>query len=275
MDKSYNPSKAAQYWNKRLEENPPLQAILHISLPDYANRTFDKWTQSIIKKNLSNIKGRKVLDVGCGVGRNLIPLAKMGAKVTGVDIAPKMLDTCLNEVKKTKVEENVGLKKADIINLPFEDGKFDLVVCTEVLFHLTDDVLPKAISELGRVLKKNGFCITTLNNHNCRAYRKVKNMTTQREDGYFFTIRNLDKVEKIFKNNKLEETYKFGYTFSSSLNNLSLLPGLGRFIGKFRKKHNFPLNLFYKIAGFLDGHFNSRFLAKHFANLYLIFYKKI
>tara|TARA_Y100000031_G_scaffold153650_1_gene199400 strand:+ start:1001 stop:1471 length:471 start_codon:yes stop_codon:yes gene_type:complete len=54
----------------------------------------------------------------------------------------------------------VNFKSASILDLPFEDDKFDSVICSEVLEHIEDD--QKAIQELYRVLKREGLLILTV-----------------------------------------------------------------------------------------------------------------
>jgi len=86
--------------------------------------------------------GNKVLDVGAGSGAliNLIPNA------IGIDLAPK----------------HPRIIKGDISNLPFGDELFDTIFATEVLEHLDNETLDKGLSEISRVLKKNGYFIITV-----------------------------------------------------------------------------------------------------------------
>jgi SAM-dependent methyltransferase len=87
----------------------------------------------------------RVLDAGCGEGHVSAWLAAAlpAAEITGVDGRPEALVAFR--------ERNPGLRavEGDLASLPFEDGAFDLVVCTEVLEHLVDP--RRALRELGRV----------------------------------------------------------------------------------------------------------------------------
>jgi SAM-dependent methyltransferase len=95
--------------------------------------------------------GRRVLDAGCGTAYGSEILALAGAReVVGVDRAGDVLDA----VKPT-MPEQVSLRVADLLELPFEDGSFDLVVCFEVLEHLEHP--EAAIGELSRVLAADGL----------------------------------------------------------------------------------------------------------------------
>jgi ubiquinone/menaquinone biosynthesis C-methylase UbiE len=94
--------------------------------------------------------GRRVLDAGCGTAYGSAILAGAGAKeVVGVDVAGDVLAAV-----GPRMPDGVRLEEADVANLPFEDGSFDLVVCFEVIEHMEDtDVV---LDELARVLAEDG-----------------------------------------------------------------------------------------------------------------------
>lgn len=95
----YNTKKAAQYWCKRIKNYDLQTAVLSLSFPTYLNNAYENWESTILKNVIGNVKNKNILDVGCGGVRNSIPLAKLGAKVTGVDISSKMLDFAKNNSK--------------------------------------------------------------------------------------------------------------------------------------------------------------------------------
>src|SRR5215469_10365315 len=70
-------------------------------------------------------RGDKVLDVACGTGNQSIPAAKLGAKVTGVDIAPNLLDQAKANAEKAGVDIRFDIGDAE--NLPYEVDSFDVV----------------------------------------------------------------------------------------------------------------------------------------------------
>ena len=92
----------------------------------------------------------RVLDVGCGDGRHIVEAAKRGCFAVGVDYDA-------GELRKARARfgaHRVDLIAADASRLPFRDGAFDAVICTETLEHLPDDA--GAIGEIARVLRDGG-----------------------------------------------------------------------------------------------------------------------
>lgn len=94
--------------------------------------------------------GKRVLDAGCGTAYGTAILADTGAAaVTGVDRAGDVISAV-----RPEMPGNVELVAADLLELPFEDGSFDLIVCFEVIEHL--EQREEALDELKRVLASDG-----------------------------------------------------------------------------------------------------------------------
>jgi ubiquinone/menaquinone biosynthesis C-methylase UbiE len=105
---------------------------------------------------LSDLKGKKVLDVGAGTGRVACELFNRGAQVTALDVSEKILDVL--KKKNAKIKTVVG--EAEI--LPFEKETFDAVVAAFLVVHLKD--LSRFFDEVYRVLKPGGeFLFTNIN----------------------------------------------------------------------------------------------------------------
>ncbi len=100
--------------------------------------------------NKEKIRKGKILDIGCGNGRDSIFLAKKGYSVIGIDITPKAI--ILAKKNKNKVK-NLKFIVADAEKLPFKDESFDGVYSIGV-FHCTN--LNKSLKEAVRVLKEGG-----------------------------------------------------------------------------------------------------------------------
>lgn len=106
----------------------------------------------LLKKN----KMTKVLDHGCGSGRNTVYFAKQGFDVSAFDISKVGLDKTRKWLKKEKVEAK--LKLHDIFKkLPYEDESFDAVVSIRAIEHNYKDPIKKAIKDIYRVLRPGGY----------------------------------------------------------------------------------------------------------------------
>jgi SAM-dependent methyltransferase len=72
--------------------------------------------------------GARALDLGCGAGRNAIPLARMGWGVTGTDLSWPMLGAAAQRAEEERLRERVGLAMAPMERIPARSHHFDLVV---------------------------------------------------------------------------------------------------------------------------------------------------
>lgn len=115
------------------------------------------------------LKGRfdvckTVIDVGCGYGRNLVYFLKNGFEVFGVDKDEAAID----EVRRLSDEiaplnPASNFRVALVEELPFEDGMFDLAICSAVLHFAKDtDHFDKMVRSIWRVLKPGGFLFARL-----------------------------------------------------------------------------------------------------------------
>jgi ubiquinone/menaquinone biosynthesis C-methylase UbiE len=109
-----------------------------------------------------DFKGMKLLEVGCGLGTDLLQFAKGGAVVTGVDLTARSIE--LVRRRFAQVGLDVDARVADAEKLPFEDSAFDVVYSFGVLHHTPDT--QKAIDEIFRVLKPGGRIVVMLYHKN-------------------------------------------------------------------------------------------------------------
>jgi SAM-dependent methyltransferase len=97
-------------------------------------------------------RGEEVLDVACGTGNVAIPAAAAGARVTGIDLTPRMLEIAQRRAADAGVE--VQWTEGDAEALPFEDGRFDVVLSAfGCMFAPRHEVVA---DELARVLRPGG-----------------------------------------------------------------------------------------------------------------------
>ena len=101
--------------------------------------------------------GDRVLDVGCGPGRQVMVFAERvlpGGWVDGVDASPEMISRASSKARKRGMPASFQVAYAQ--RLPFDDAMFDAVACTLALHHVAEDDQLTACQEMYRVLKPGG-----------------------------------------------------------------------------------------------------------------------
>jgi len=175
-----------------------------------------KEVETVFKKE----KVKNILDLGCGVGRNLVYLSKKGFEMFGLDLSKEGI----NQLKKILNKEKL---KADLITadvyqkLPYKDNYFDSIISVQVLQHSNEKNIIKAIKEIERVLKPGGIIFITL----CGRYSKgeirkflVESAkliapntyvpTEGNEIGLTHFIYNKSLIRKHFRNFKISKMWK-------------------------------------------------------------------
>jgi ubiquinone/menaquinone biosynthesis C-methylase UbiE len=107
-------------------------------------------------KLLGDVKGKRILEIGCGGGQNSIVLAKQGANVCGIDFSENQIAYAKALAKREKV--HVDFWVSDMQDLSrFSDNSFDIVLTTVSLLYVEN--LHKTMSEVNRVLKGGGVFV--------------------------------------------------------------------------------------------------------------------
>ena len=105
-----------------------------------------------ILSRFGDVRGKRVMDYGCGVAEGGVFFAKLGARVTAVDVSEGMLETAKRLARQHGVEIETRVVTSQ--QIPAADDEFDLVYGNGVLHHVPLDT---AIPELARVLKPTGL----------------------------------------------------------------------------------------------------------------------
>ncbi|MBI4789043.1 MAG: methyltransferase domain-containing protein [Chloroflexi bacterium] len=102
--------------------------------------------------------GAQVLEVGCGTGTLTLAAKRQvgpAGKAYGIDVIPKMIEACRRKAEQAGADPS-AFQLGGIDDIPFPAGKFDAVLCSFMIFHMSEGVRRRGIQEIRRVLKPGG-----------------------------------------------------------------------------------------------------------------------
>lgn len=110
--------------------------------------------------------GSRLLEIGCGMGTDLLQFARGGSRVTGVDLTPRSIELSRKHLELYGQHGDFAI--ADCERLPFTEESFDVVYSNGVLHHTPDT--SGAVREIHRVLKQGGQARVMLYHRGSLAY---------------------------------------------------------------------------------------------------------
>jgi 2-polyprenyl-3-methyl-5-hydroxy-6-metoxy-1,4-benzoquinol methylase len=140
---------------------------------------------------LGDIRGKIVLDLGCGKGENLVPLALRGAEVRGLDLSPDLLAWAKKRISTARVKADLIAGSAYHTGLP--DESVDVIFCIALIHHLE---ITRVRDEMRRILKKTGFIVLSEPIRFSRSYDRVRKLLQPR--------RNISEYEHPLTRSELE-----------------------------------------------------------------------
>jgi ubiquinone/menaquinone biosynthesis C-methylase UbiE len=154
--------KIASYWNENIHD---IEIVKHPIgsegfFEDLAEYRYDKLDYLPRIVHFSQYSGKKVLEIGCGVGLDLLRFAKGGAIVTGIDLAETSIDLAKKNFRINNVEGELKVMNGEELDYP--ENSFDVVYAHGVIQYTTDS--QKMIDEINRVLKPGGEAIMMVYN---------------------------------------------------------------------------------------------------------------
>ena len=174
--------KVALYWK---QQDPTLESMYkRASAPD-----LDLHEKAEIISYLPNLKQKKVLDLGSGIGRFTRHFASQADHLTSSDLMPHFVEK--NQHDHADLT-NVTYICSDVMDLKFEASSFDFVFLHWLLIYLEDDQMELLIERIHNWLKPHGELFFR---ESC-AVRRIKNT----KDGYYAHYRTLSEYDLLIKN---------------------------------------------------------------------------
>ncbi len=109
-----------------------------------------------IEREAPKLKGRRLLEIECGMGFDSIEFLKRGVHVVSTDLTPAAVELAKRNIELNNMKAE-DVRVENVLSLSFEDNSFDAVWACGVLHHTGDT--PKAIKEIRRVLKPGGRAV--------------------------------------------------------------------------------------------------------------------
>jgi ubiquinone/menaquinone biosynthesis C-methylase UbiE len=158
-----------------------------------------EYTEKLVSRGFH--RGR-IIDVGCGFGAMNIVLAHRFAdsKVVGIDLSDPLLRLANQSARAAGLGDRVRFEKADVHQIPYDDGSFDAVISTNMV-HLVDNPV-QMLDEIERILAPDG----------CLFVADVRRSWVGLLDKTFKSALTLDEAREMVDQSNLREG-----SFSSSL----------------------------------------------------------
>jgi len=196
-----------EYWNKNpfedeLSRSPSGTIEYFRDVESYYSKKYGYLKKYI---NYSSLGGKKGLDIGCGVGNDLVKLTKAGAIVTGVDISDFAVEMSRENLKnhnlKAEVLQNNG------VALNYKDNSFDFIFAISTLSYTPNP--ERMVQEIHRMLKGGSEAYLTVYNVNSwlNLLYKAVNKKPQREEAPGFNQFSEKEFRELLKSfSKVELT---------------------------------------------------------------------
>ena len=201
-------SKLNKFWNTNARPDGRL-GRLALRMMNVTHSPMAKWNLSLI-----DFQPRwTILDVGCGGGKNITRMLRrsQGSTVYGIDYSEESV-AMSTKVNRKHIGTRCFITQGNVMQLPYEEAKFDLVTAYETVYFWPD--LEKAFSEVYRVLKPGGVFSFSYGDERSSTMRY---WATEIEA---MRILPLDEIKQLLVNagfSNLKTTLKGGYSVNFTM----------------------------------------------------------
>jgi SAM-dependent methyltransferase len=122
---------------------------------------FDEMSKTILEELLKScecVKGKRILEAGCGRGMISLAMTELGANVYLLDISPDALQIAKNHFSSKNI--HASFAHGDILSPPFKAATFDIIWNAGVMEHFKDNAQLRILRDLTNMIKPGGFFIT-------------------------------------------------------------------------------------------------------------------
>ena len=189
------------YWNERIHDlemtdHPVGSREFFADLDEYR---FDKlrYLPRVVK--FDGHRGQSLLEVGCGIGTDLVRFANGGANVTGIDLAERSIELARQNFTHADLEDGVELRVANGEAMPFDEESFDVVYAHGVIQYTADPI--RMIAECHRVLKRSGVAMFMVYNRVSwlNALSKVMKVGLEHEDAPALRLFSIGEYRRLLE----------------------------------------------------------------------------
>ncbi len=138
---------------------------------------------------INHLPGKKILDMGCGVGTNTSFLTNKGFKVTGIDASDNMLKNA------QRLYPSLTFEKQNILHTSFPDEFFDGIVLAYVIEHFNDEGLLRLRDEITRLLSNSGLLFITSHEGN---KEKIIPDPLDENISIYYNFLTIEKIDSLF-----------------------------------------------------------------------------
>jgi SAM-dependent methyltransferase len=155
-----------------------------------------------ILRHLGDVRGKTLLDLGCGAGENSVYFAMRGARCTASDYSPGMVEVALKLAQQNGVQ--IDGRVINAMHIDYPDNTFDIVYASNLLHHIPDSLA--TIREMHRILKPGGkMCFWDPLRHNpvINVYRRMAT-EVRTEDETPLHINTVRQVKALFSHTEAD-----------------------------------------------------------------------
>lgn len=207
-----DPDNKRNEWDNSYENCDNFVFYPHEEVIRFVSKYIRKRTGIKDYKNITQDSDKKrVLDLGCGIGRHVIFCHEMGLEAYGIDLSDAAIQIALKWAERSVFPKSeTRIYQGDIRQLPWVDGFFHYAVSHGVLDSMSFKIAREACFELARVMSKDGlfYCdlISGDDSHHAREFTGEEVVNTMHERGTIQLYYNFSTIQAMIENLfKIEE----------------------------------------------------------------------